>query len=102
MALSDLFLRAKAKLQATDLWLHPAGADGGAPAPALDSGTITTVAALSGSDTVLKPSTSSPGWPPPIPAPVPARARQELRLELALTGAHRVVGVSDEELLLLA
>lgn len=50
MAAPDLFLRSKAKVLATDLWLHGAGASGSAPPPAVDSGTVTSVVTASGTD----------------------------------------------------
>lgn len=52
MAAADLFLRSKPKLRATDLWLHPAGADGGVLPSISDSGTIVGVAALAGREVI--------------------------------------------------
>ncbi len=43
MAVADLFLRSKPKLQSTDLWLHTAGAEGGALPSIFASGTVTTI-----------------------------------------------------------
>lgn len=48
MATTDLFLRSKPKVRPTDLWLHPAGADGATPVEPYDSGTVSTVALFDG------------------------------------------------------
>jgi len=46
MATTDLFLRSRAKVQSTDLWLHPAGPSGSTPPPILASGTAEVLLSL--------------------------------------------------------
>lgn len=45
-AKTDLFLRHRAKVSPTDLWLHPAGVSGSTPLPIRDDGTVITTALL--------------------------------------------------------
>ncbi len=46
--MTDLFLRSKPKAQSTDLWLHTAGAEGGALTPILRSGTLIAISSFGG------------------------------------------------------
>lgn len=52
MAVTDTYLRSQATAQATDLWLHPAGAAGGLAPYLYASGMVTTAAQLDALDSL--------------------------------------------------
>lgn len=129
MAATDTFLRSKAKARASDLWLHPAGAE--STDVIVRSGTVTTLATLTSLEALIGPSVSAGGATVPlirIPQSLPLRPiydeglvhtrtllvgeqrllvivswDQGLAASSALLGAEeRVTGTSAEEEALLA